>query len=305
MSDETSRQPLQLLDRAALQHHLRRLARRPEAPWLHADIARRMGERLAVIRLQPHTLIDWWAGLGNSREPLSQAYPQARQLWVEPTEAWCERSKAALRRPWLQQLIRRAPQVEVLSPAAVTPQAAQLLWSNMMLHACPDMPSEIRRWHEAVAIDGFVMFSCLGPDSLRELRPLYERQAWGAPLQDWVDMHDIGDMLVEAGFADPVMDQERIKLTWASPESLLQDLRALGGNAAPRRHQGLRTPRWHQRLLQALGELRGSDGRISLSLEVIYGHAFKPVPRLRVAGEVNVSPEALLSMARRGVKRPN
>ena len=106
-------------------------------------------------------------------------------------------------------------------------------------------------------------------------------------------------MMVEAGFADPVMDQERLRLTWSEPQKLLTDLRALGGNVSPARFPGLRTPRWRDRLLAALDSLRGPDGLITLSLELVYGHAFKPVPRPRVSGETHVSLDEMRSMVRR------
>lgn len=292
-----------LLDPRAVARQLRRLATLPQPPWLHADIARRMAERLVVIKLQPATLLNWWGFLGDSREPLSQAYPKARQIWVEPTEALRLRSAELVRRSWWAGLTRSAPAIEVQAEQGLAPGAAQMLWANMVLHAAADLPGQLRRWQAALAVDGFVMFSCLGPDSLRELRPLYQALGWGAPLQDWVDMHDIGDMMVEAGFADPVMDQERIKLTWATPEALLNDLRLLGGNAAPQRFEGLRTPRWRARLEQALLPLAGPDGRLSLSLEVIYGHAFKAAPRLRMAQEVSLSADSLRTMAKQGAKR--
>jgi malonyl-CoA O-methyltransferase len=91
-------------------------------------------------------------------------------------------------------------------------------------------------------------------------------------------MHDLGDMLVHAGFADPVMDQETLTLVWESPDALLGELRALGGNAAPGRFAGLRTPRWRARLGDALAALAGPDGRPRLSFEIVYGHAFKAAP---------------------------
>ncbi len=94
-------------------------------------------------------------------------------------------------------------------------------------------------------------------------------------------MHDLGDMLVQAGFADPVMDQETITLTWDSPQALLAELRSLGGNASPLRCAGLRTPRWRARLLRPWNERAGADGRLALAFEVVYGHAFKAAPRPR------------------------
>lgn len=277
-----------------------RLARQPNAPWLHADIARRMAERLVVMRMQPQTVLNWCGFLGGSFDALRQAYPKARQICIEPNQALLQRSAELVNVPWWKGLLQRAPSTEVQLEQDLTPGAAQMLWANMMLHACPDIPAQLKRWHAALAVDGFVMFSCLGPDSLRELRPIYQAMGWGAPLQDWVDMHDIGDMMVEAGFADPVMDQDRITLTWGDAPTLLADLRGLGGNLAPTRFTGLRGRKWRQTLLHALEELRGADGRLRLTLELVYGHAFKPQPRLVMSQETSFSLEQMRAMVRRG-----
>ena len=176
----------------------------------------------------------------------------------------------------------------------------ELLWSNMALHAASDLPGLLAQWQASIAVGGFVMFSCLGPDSFVELRPLFARAGWGRPAPDWWDMHDIGDLVLKAGFADPVMDQERLRLTWASPESLLADLRALGGNLAPSRFAGLRGRAWQAALRQALEGLRGPDGRLGLTLELVFGHAFKAAPRLTVAAETLVSVDAMRASLKKG-----
>jgi malonyl-CoA O-methyltransferase len=288
-----------IVDAAAVARQIARLARRTEPPWLHVAVAKRMAERLTLIRMQPQALLNWWGYLGASSDVLRQAYPHARQVWIEPDQFLLERAAAMVRRPWWKSVLRKPPMVEVLREQDLAPGAAQMLWANMMLHACSDMPAQIRRWHAALAVDGFLMFSCLGPDSLRELRPIYRDLGWGAPAHDWVDMHDIGDMMVEAGFADPVMDQERITLTWADASTLVSDLRALGGNLAPARFIGLRGRHWYQNLLAALEQLRGADGRLSLTLELVYGHAFKPQARLAMSAETSFSLEQMRALVRR------
>jgi malonyl-CoA O-methyltransferase len=300
-SAPAARPERQQIDARALVHHLKRLARAAEPPWLHAEISRRMAERLPVIKLQPAQVLQWSAFLGGTGEDLRRSYPQAAQLRVEPLPALRERSQAAAAKPgWWGALAafggREAAPVWL--PQEAPEGAAQLLWANMYLHLSPDPEALLKLWHRALAVDGFVMFSCLGPDSLRELRPLYEALGWGLPGPEWIDMHDVGDMLVGAGFADPVMDQERITLTWGEPERLLADLRALGGNLSPTRFAGCRGRAWRARLLAALEGLRGPDGRLSLSLELVYGHAFKPVPRLKVAAETRVSLDQMRSMVR-------
>ena len=113
-------------------------------------------------------------------------------------------------------------------------------------------------------------------------------------------MHDIGDLVLKAGFADPVMDQESLRLTWATPESLLADLRALGGNLAPTRFAGLRGRAWQRRLLAELDTLRDAEGRLVLTLELVFGHAFKAAPRLTMAAETHVSMDAMRATLRKG-----
>ena len=254
-----------------------------------------MAQRLAIVKLQPQTVLDWWGHTGGGGVLLARAYPQARRNVVEPNEALCDRSRAEAEAPWWSAR-RWTAAATVVTRAEPEPGAAQLLWANMMLHAVADPPALLARWQRALGVGGFVMFSCFGPDTLRELRALYRALGWPAPGVEFVDMHDLGDMLVAAGFADPVMDQEHLSLTWDSPQALLAELRGLGSNAAPQRFAGLRTARWRQRLERELQALAGADGRLRLSFEVIYGHAFKAAPRPRLASETAVSLEDMRSM---------
>ena len=168
----------------------------------------------------------------------------------------------------------------------------------MVLHGVIDPPALFARWHELLGVDGFVAFSCLGPGTLAELRELYASLGWPAPTPGFVDMHDLGDMLVAAGFADPVLDQETLNLSWTSAEALLGELRLLGGNAAPDRFAGLRTPAWRRRLVAALEERAGADGRIALRFEIAYGHGFRTGPRVK-GGDVAVSLDDMRAMVRR------
>jgi malonyl-CoA O-methyltransferase len=272
---------------------LRRLVARQagaEPPWLHVEVARRMAERLAVVRLAPTVMIDWWSRAGASRELLTQAYPKARLTRVEPL---APPALSGWRRLW-------AREEAAVEADAVPAGAAQLVWANMMLHAVPDPGDVIAQWKRSLAVDGFLMFSTLGPGTLAALRALYRDAGWGAAHAPFVDMHDLGDMLVAAGFADPVMDQETLTLTWATPAALLTELRTLGINADPRRFAGLRTPRWRARLEAALAERADAQGRIALGFEIVYGHAFNPPPRAKVAAETRLAPEDLQRMARRG-----
>jgi malonyl-CoA O-methyltransferase len=110
-------------------------------------------------------------------------------------------------------------------------------------------------------------------------------------------MHDWGDMLVHAGFAEPVMDMERITLTWEKPQPMLEELRELGANLHPMRFAGLRGRSWRAQLEKEMdARLRGPDGRLALTFEIIYGHALKPEPRVRVSAQSAVSLEDMRSL---------
>ena len=129
---------------------------------------------------------------------------------------------------------------------------------------------------------------------MRELRPVYADMGWLAPSHEFTDMHDWGDMLVHAGFAEPVMDMEHITLSYSSADKLLEELRGLGRNLHPQRFAGLRGRQWRTALRDTLERrLRGPDGRLSLTFEVIYGHAFKPTSKLTVLSETRVPLEEM------------
>jgi len=293
--ERSARRPL---DAAALSHTLRRMNAAKSAPWLHGEVARRMAERLAIVKLQPERVLDWASFLGSSATLLRTAYPRATQVAVE-TDA--QRLRASSEEPalsWWSPRRWTAGAGQVLAGNDIDAPQGQLLWSNMGLHGAHDPQAVMRQWHRALAVDGFLMFSTLGPGTLPELQRLYTAAGWGAPFAPFVDMHDLGDMLVQAGFADPVMDQETITLTWSQPDALLSELRTLGANLSSQRQAGLRTPRWRQQLMDRLMAQCDEEGRIALRFEVVYGHAFRPLPRPRLAPETSVPLADLRAMVR-------
>ena len=291
------------LDAVALAHVQQRMQRAAQPPWLHGEVARRMAQRLPVIRLQPQRIIDWGAFLGASHGLLERTYPRATVLAVEFDAARCAATAMALQRPWWSVRRWRDGAANACLAAQVEPGCTQLLWSNMGLHGAIDPQAEMAAWHRALEVDGFLMFSTLGPGSLQGLSALYAAQHWPPPMAPLVDMHDLGDMLAQAGFADPVMDQETITLTWPTAPALLSELRLLGGNVEPRRGPGLRTPRWLARLESLLADRAGADGRIALDFELVYGHAFRAAPRARMAALTELPLDEMRAMVRGSGRR--
>ena len=289
------------LDRKALRLQAARRARdEPERDFIAREVERRMAERLDLIRLAPGLIADIGCGRAASFGLLSGRYPQARYLGIDLATAALRRAQAgqpadsllARAGRWLGRAGSRlggaaspaaapaaAPAAFIAADTHHLPLPAasvDLIWSNLAWHGFEDPLAVVAEWYRVVRPDGLLMFSALGVDSLRALLGL------NAGIVAFPDMHDIGDALVNAGFAEPVMDAERITLGYRQPEDLLAELRAaLGGNALLARRRGLVARSRHRDWLAALEARRGDDGLIAVELEIIQGHAWCP-PRKRL-----------------------
>lgn len=262
------------LDPVAAKRWERMAAQSPSA-WLHDEVARRMAQRLGFIRTSPVHWVHWQPSLGGwaSQAVVSQQYPQSACTVIEPSAALLLHARHNLAAPWWKRWRQNAPRF-ALSP----PQPAQMVWANMGLHMQARPQDCMAQWQAALAPEGFVMFSCLGPDTLRSLKNVYTQMGWAPAAHDFTDMHDWGDMLLASGFAQPIMDMEHITLTYPQALALLADLRSLGRNLHPQRFAGLRGKNWLASLHKALQETLitpQSSGRLALRFEIIYGHAFK------------------------------
>ena len=263
----------------------------PASPWLHEEIAQRMQARLDYINVIPKRWLHWAPLLGGmqAHRQLLRHYPGALALVWESSPQRAAQAAGALSPPWWSPLRWRQGATKVQMD---TQANAQMVWANMGLHMDPAPEHTMARWHAALEVGGFVMFSCLGPDTLKELRAVYQRLGWPIPSHAYTDMHDLGDMLGVAGFAEPVMSMESITLTFASPQRLLQELRGLGRNLHLDRFEGLRTPRWRDRLEEELARQLSStahDGQLALSFEIVFGHAFKPAAKLSLSSQSTVT----------------
>ena len=277
-----------------------------ESPWLHEEVARRMAERLAFIRLQPKKWACWnplRAGL-NALALLQKTYPDAQGCLIADRVGEADWVKDSLNPPWWQpwgwgrQRLQTGP---------IASHSMDMVWANMLLHQHAAPQELLAEWHRVLTVDGFVMFSCLGPDTLLELRRVYAAQDWPMPAHEFTDMHDWGDMLVHAGFAEPVMDMEKITLTYVNSEKLVEDLRKLGRNFHVSRFAGLRGKNWYQNFQQALLTLaqKDSEGRLALTFEVVYGHALKPHARIKVDSQSRIGLDDMRQMLRNPQKKSN
>jgi len=258
--------------RAARRRFDRAAASYVAAARLELEVGARMLERLDVVRLAPGRILDAGAGPAPQAAELARRYPGARLVALDFSLPMLARARGAL--GWLHRLRGRGPLAVcgALEHLPLAPASVELAWSNMALHWAADAPAALGELARVLAPGGLLMFSTLGPDTLKELR-----EAIGeARVHRFADMHDLGDALLAAGFAAPVMDMEMLTLTYADPARLAADLRASGQTLARRdRARGL-APRGLRSAIAAASA--------SASIEVIYGHAWKGEPRKSADG---------------------
>lgn len=311
------------------------------APWLHEHVGAAMQQRLDWLRHTPARWCNWQALRGGEQTHalLAARYPEARCEIVEATPAQlaAARQRWQPAQPWWRKLIAPSSQTPALSFTQWSPpstalstasstasadahteaQRVDLLWANMCAHTAPDARALLAAWHARLAVGGILMFSCLGPDTAREIAALYRARGWGPPAAPLADMHDWGDALVHTGFAEPVMDTERLTLTFPTPERLLQELRELGRNFHPSRHPALRGRAWHAQLLAGIAqhcrapahlhdpapghsaEPSNQPPSLALTVEIIYGHAICAEPRVAMQAQSAVSLQQMRRMLQR------
>jgi malonyl-CoA O-methyltransferase len=303
---DTAPPPLDANAAERWQRVLAQNALREGAPWLHQEVGSRMAERLAWIKREPASWVHWRALASGAKlhAQLMSKYPNS-EVFLAPSGIDTARGAHLLiaNQGWMRGLMSRVRGDAAKMLRSVDDGSAQMVWANMSLHTEPDPAATVKAWHRMLAVDGYLMLSCLGPDTALELRQLYAANGWGPAAHPLTDMHDWGDLLVGSGFAEPVMDMERIVLSFATPERALQELRGLGRNLHPQRMPGLRGRAWRVKLLDALSSLRKSGGQIELTFEVIYGHAFKPAPRLKVSAESAISMRDMRAMLSQSKQR--
>lgn len=265
------------------------------AAILQHEVCTRVLERLDYIRLEPAVILDAGSGTGNALAGLAQRYPRARIIALDVALAMLARGRSRVPR-WKSLLTGRSPPAAVCGDIEQLPLTAGsigMVWSNLALQWVHDLQHAFGEMRRVLAPGGLLMFSTFGPDTLRELRAAYAGTDRHTHVNRFIDMHDIGDMLVKAGFADPVMDMETFTLTYAEVRELMRDLKAIGAhNVTQGRPAGLSGKTLLRSVAQNYEALR-RDGRLPATFEVVYGHAWKPQPRVSPSGRpvIEIKPQ--------------
>jgi len=258
--------------RAARRRFDRAAATYLAAARLETEVGARMLERLDYVRVSPQRILDAGCGPAPQAAALGKRYPAAQLLGVDFSLPMLRQARSV---GWLARLRGVRRPVAVCASLAHLPFAAgsvQLLWSNMALHWVDEPRAALAEFHRVLAPEGLLMFSALGPDTLKELRAA----AGEARVHRFADMHDLGDWLVAAGFSAPVMDMETLTLEYRDVTSLFSELRASGQTSARAdRPRGLAGK-------ALLASLAPAGSRATC--EVVYGHAWKGVPRRSADG---------------------
>ncbi len=294
----TQPDPQEIDARAVRRAFTRAAATYDAAAVLQREIGARMAQRLDYVRLTPELVLDGGCGTGEAVVAFATRYPQARVVAMDLAWSMVTTTRARTRagRGLWRRLLPAARAVSGepwclcadLNALPLRALAFDLVWSNLALQWVNDVPRVFAEWRRVLKVGGLLSFSTFGPDTLREVREAFRRVDGHTHTSRFIDMHDLGDMLVGAGFADPVMDMETVTMTYADPAALLRELKHIGATNATRgRPHGLMgRARW-QRMLAALSEL-GRDGRIPATFEVVYGHAWKIEPTRTAEGHAIV-----------------
>ena len=256
-----------------------------QAAVLQREISNRMLSRLEYIKYQPNVIIDAGSGTGYGSQQLAKRYPKSQLIAMDI--AWAMLSHARPNTAWWQRLLPLQQQhtgyvCADIEQLPIKNESVGLIWSNLALQWCNNLEHTFAEMHRILRTDGLLMFSTFGPDTLKELRQSFAKIDAFSHVNRFIDMHDIGDLLVHNGFSTPVMDMEYITVTYADVISVMRDLKAIGAhNVMQGRQQGLTGKNKWQKAISEYEKLR-RDGKLPATFEVVYGHAWKPLDRRSV-----------------------
>ncbi len=241
-----------------------------EAAVLQKEVCSRLLEKLEYIKLSPQLILDAGVGTGEAVAPLLKRYKKSRMVALDLSERMLAKALghgSLLRKP---QLV-----CADLEQLPFGDNSFDLIFSSLTLQWCNDLPATMQDLLRVLKPGGLLMFTTFGPDTLKQLRSCWRQIDDAVHVNQFTDMHDVGDGLLQAGFADPVMEAETITVNYQNVDKLMADLRAIGANAtAEGGRASLTTPAMLSKLRQAYDVYR-VDGLLPASYEVVYGHAWK------------------------------
>ncbi|HYA20424.1 MAG TPA: malonyl-ACP O-methyltransferase BioC [Burkholderiales bacterium] len=248
-----------------------------EAAVLQREVGARMLDRLDYIKILPRAVLDAGSGTGQGSRGLQRRYPKANILELDIASAMLRRSQQRMPKRWWPFLRRAVAHIcGDIEHAPIKSSSVDMVWCNLTLQWLNYPQRVFAEMFRTLRPDGLLMFSTFGPDTLKELRQAYSGTDHYSHVHRFIDMHDLGDMLLAAGFVNPVMDMEQICMTYSDVTSLMRDLKSIGAHNVTRgRRRGLTAKSQLQTVARNYEQFR-REGRLPATFEVVYGHAWKP-----------------------------
>lgn len=279
-----------LVDKARVRASFDRAASTYDAAAvLQAEVRSRMMSRLDLVKLAPKVILDAGCGTGHASMELLKRFAASRVISLDLAWGMLQQTKSG--QPWLKRRLGLMPQSLLCADIENLPlqsASVELVWSNLAIQWCNDLDRVFTETQRVLQAGGLLMFSTLGPDTLKELRQATSADPNHVHVSRFMDMHDIGDALVRAGYSAPVLDVEHFVLTYDDVLGVMRDLKAIGAhNAAAGRNKGLQGRGFLAKLTENYERFR-KDGKLPATFEVIYGHAWKPDTSLSSDGSVPI-----------------
>jgi malonyl-CoA O-methyltransferase len=298
MSDTTPQHDIYSIDKSRVRDSFDRAAETYDAAAVLQKFVRtEMLSRLDLVAMQPTRILDAGCGTGHASAALMKKYPKAELVSLDLALGMLRKTQSvnASLANRIKRVFGQAQQNLLCADIEQLPLAdasVDMIFSNLAIQWCNDLDAAFAGMHRVLRTDGLLTFSTLGPDTLKELRAASKTDAARVSVSRFFDMHDIGDALVRAGFSAPVLDVERVVLTYENAIDVMRDLKAIGAhNAADGRGRGLQGRDFLKKITANYEQFRRED-KLPATFEVVYGHAWKPVsrPKTKIDLEAGFAP---------------
>ncbi|WXT99540.1 MAG: Malonyl-[acyl-carrier protein] O-methyltransferase [Catillopecten margaritatus gill symbiont] len=232
--------------------------------FLQKEIARRLDTKLEVISSNAKVILDLGAGTGLLSQNLLNRFENSQLICLD----------------FAQESLKNNPATHKLCADAnhlpLADNSVDIVISNLMMQWCPNLKHLFAECHRVLKNDGLILFSTFGPDTLKELKKSWSVVDDTPHVNTFIDMHDIGDQLLQNGFQSPVMEMETLTLTYETAIDLLKDLKAIGAQTVDTRSKSLTGKDKFQSMIKMYESYR-TNGKLPATYEVVYGHAWKRI----------------------------
>ncbi|MGX5173108.1 malonyl-ACP O-methyltransferase BioC [Aliikangiella sp. IMCC44653] len=242
-----------------------------EFAFLQNEVADRVFERLELMRIKPKNILDVGCGTGYCTRKLRKLFKRAKVNGVDIAPGMIE--QANHQQPLLNKINYQVADAESLPFAD---NSFELVFSSLTVQWSNDLNIMMAELHRVLKPGGLLIFSTLGPDTLLELRQSWQQVDDNVHVNEFLDMHIVGDIVFNASFENTVMDRDVITLTYQTMLGLMRDLKGIGAhNVNSGRPKGMLGKQKFKQLEQAYEQFRWQDGQLPATYEVVYGHAWK------------------------------